>query len=295
VEERKNWLFNRFIKRYKYVSDSNQDVVQTKKILKKGEFKAPRFSLEDQTIHSWQKKKIIPGKIVQTRMSVADIPAAPKVTPKPVQKEKQVVPSPEPQISTAKPERIENVKAPQPQVDGIAISAEYEARLEKENKEHYDRGFQEGRNNGLAEINTRTEEISQIFDSISQEIDTSRNNFFKEMENVVMDLSIHLAEKIIGDAVTMISDIVKSNVKKCVELLAGTGDVLVKINPADYEVIKELLPNLEKIHEGNYSFILEPDNNISRGGCLIDMSGSIIDGRVETQLSRLKEHMDMLT
>jgi flagellar assembly protein FliH len=111
----------------------------------------------------------------------------------------------------------------------------------------------------------------------------------------MLDLSVHLAEKIVSEAATNMPEVVKANVDKCINLLAGSGEVVVKINPADYEIVKAYLPSLEHKFEGKFSFSLKPDQNMTSGGCLIEMNGSVIDGRIETQLAKIKQQMMLLS
>jgi len=163
-----------------------------------------------------------------------------------------------------------------------------------EKKAAHAAGFQEGRTQGLAEAFARVEKIKTTVEKMMGEMNNSSKRFFEEFETTLTDLSLHLAAKIIGEAAYMMPEVVRANVEKCVSLLAGAGNVTIKINPGDYEVIKELLPNLERKFDGHFSYIIEPDQKISRGGCLIEMDGSVIDGRIETQFLKLKEEMQQL-
>ena len=286
-EGKKNLLFNQLIKKYKYVNNDVSEPVKHENILKKGRFKDDELSTPGSLVNTIQKKKVISSS--DYRMSS---PASQTTSVSTIDK---TVSSDKKDTNSNKKNQNLNTKQ-NSSVDSIGSKAlihetkireKYDTLVKIESEKSYNDGFQEGK--------ARADQVSQIVNSISSEFEKASEHFFRDMENVVLDLSVHLAGKIIGEAVSMIPDIVKSNVEKCVNLLAGGGNVMIKINPGDYEVIKECLPNLDQKHEGKYSFILEPDHNISRGGCLIELDGSVIDGRIETQFEKLKKHMEMLS
>ena len=293
AEVKKNLLFDLLIKRYKYISGKSPIVAKQEKVLKNGQFRIFDTASMRTLADSAEKKNVI----VQTKLQ------------KPLDLESAVIaaasgkPSPQNNIKAQNRSNINSVDHQAGLTDKTAVERsvieakireEYKTRLQSEIESAYDKGLQEGRQTGLAEGKAEAEKVSQIINHVIVEFNKESQKFFDEVEEVIMDLSVHLASKIIGDAVTAIPDIIKTNVEKCVGLLAGAGNVLVKINPSDYDTIKEYLPKLDQKYEGKYSFIIEPENNITRGGCLVEMDGSVIDGRIEAQYEKIKQHMEML-
>lgn len=174
------------------------------------------------------------------------------------------------------------------------LKTEYEQRSKKENQESYIRGLTEGRKQGLAEWAPQSQRISQALEKAMAGLSSRFETHLQTIEISVADLSVFLAEKIVGEAVARFPDVVKENVDKCLKLLAGSGNVIIKINPADYDVIKAHLPSLMQRHEGKFTFCLEPAQNISSGGCFLELDGSLVDGRIETQLNNIKQQIQIL-
>lgn len=175
------------------------------------------------------------------------------------------------------------------------LKEEYERRLKHENQESYLRGLNEGRKQGTAEWTPQAQRISQALEKAMAALSQRYETNLQALEKSIGDLSIFLAEKIVGEAVNRFSDVVKENVEKCLRLLAGSGNVIIKINPGDYEVIKSNLPSLLQRYEGKFSFHLEPAQNISPGGCALELDGSLVDGRIESQLENIKQHIKLLS
>lgn len=278
-------MYKRLIKKYKYIDKKNLVFEHPEKIIKSGKCSAVDFVQFDPTANVSQKKKIESMSDRSSRVNISDIENKPALSSNQTMQSDSVL--------TADNSRTNHQGLDQ--TTAAETGDTFESRLKSEGEKAYNQGYQQGKASGLAEVNARTEQITQLINNVLTEFDKSSAKFFEEIERVAIDMSVHLAEKIIGEAVTMVPDIVKTNVDKCINLLAGAGTVEIKINPIDYETIKAYLPSMDKKFENRYTFVLEPDQNISRGGCLVEFEGSVIDGRVETQLEKIKQHMELLT
>jgi flagellar assembly protein FliH len=175
------------------------------------------------------------------------------------------------------------------------LTEEYEQRLKKENQEAFLRGLSEGRNQGIAEWTPQSQRIGQALEKAMAALSQRNESNIQALEKSIGDLSMFLAEKIVGEAISRIPEVVKENLNKCLKLLAGSGKVTIKINPSDYEVIKAYIPSLLNRNEGKFSFNLEPAQNISQGGCFVELDGSMVDGRIETQLENIRQHIQILS
>ena len=262
-------------------------VVDRGKVYKSGEFTEPYYEQFDPEVIQREKKNDTKPFLSQNQ-------------PQTVAED---IPSEQPDDSksrqSAQDENPASDKAfiPEKEIHSIEerVRAEMEAKMISEKQVSYNEGIQAGKNAGKAENAAEIQRLAQLFTAIKTDFDSAAVKFFEEIEKIAMDMSVHLARKIIGDAVSSVPDIIKTNVDKCVNLLAGSGTVQIKINPNDYDIIKMYIPDLESKFEGKFSFILEPDNKIDRGGCLIDFEGSTIDGRIETQVDKIQKQMEMIT
>jgi flagellar assembly protein FliH len=283
-------LSKKVIKKYNYIGDGVESISRDSNVIKGGDFMPPDFDQFDPFLAKVQKKNAI-------KPAIRNAPLQTAVT------NNRMIPVDLPGQAVSQPEATADGMATKSQAVAIddpkAIENElqvlFAAQLSDAKKQAYDSGFREGKNSATSEAKKFQNQALQILNGMKSELEKQRDKFFEEIGQVAMDMSVHLAKKIIGDAVTMMPEVIKTNVDKCVGLLAGSGTVQIKINPADYDILKSYLPELEQKQEGKYSFVLEPDSKIERGGCLIAFEGSTIDGRIETQIAKLKQQMEMLT
>lgn len=268
-------MSNSIIKEYNYVGERNTPAISRQSIFVNGDFDEPNlpiFRLGDEAIGD-------------TPEGLFRKPSSLPVSPKPgIQHNKSGV------------GRHHDDPPVVPEIDPLEkLKDEYERKLKHENQESYLRGLNEGRKQGVAEWTPQAQRISQALEKAMAALSQRYETNIQGLEKSISDLSIFLAEKIVGEAVNRFPDVVKENVEKCLKLLAGSGNVTIKINPGDYEVIKSNLPSLLQQYEGKFTFHLEPAQNISPGGCVLELDRSLVDGRIETQLENIKQHIKLLS
>ncbi|HVP37078.1 MAG TPA: FliH/SctL family protein, partial [Terriglobales bacterium] len=95
--------------------------------------------------------------------------------------------------------------------------------------------------------------------------------------------SLEIASKIIQQKIEKDEKVILRNLKHALKHLLDKGKIIVRLNPADLEIIGKQSKEL-KTAEGLKELILEEDSNVTRGGCLIHSDLGHIDARIETQL-----------
>lgn len=153
-----------------------------------------------------------------------------------------------------------------------------QAVVEKE--EERKRGFEEGYQEGLAQL---TEKILQA--------EGAREKILKESEPQIIQMVMEIAEKVIAREVARgaVVDVVKSAVQQCV------GErIVVKIHPSDFETLRS--------KEAEFSAVLRPslkslswkeDEAVSPGGCVVESEAGTVDARLETQLKAIRKALGL--
>lgn len=271
-------MSNKLIKKYTYIEKGETEPKQANRVLKSGTYRSVKPEHSGQNPKNSQKKKLnAPERGAQFSKIKSSLKSSKH-------------------FGSGSADSSKSAESQeQSELTAVDAMADCEALIKKEAARAYQRGLHEGKINAVAINDAKIAQASAIFDNIKIELTKASKKFFDEIEKVAMDMSVHLARKIIGDAVNAVPDVIKANVDKCLELLAGAGAVDIKINPSDYDTIKAYLPSLEQNLESRFSFKLEPDRNIEKGGCLVEFEGSVIDGRIETQFQKIKKQMEILT
>ena len=139
------------------------------------------------------------------------------------------------------------------------------------------------------------EPIEKLLSQVRERIDESRERFSGEAEKVMGRLSLEIAEAVIGEAAMKSSgELLEYNLKRCLDVLTGSGEVIIKINPGDYDHARDKVDSVFERNEGKFNFKFEPDPSISPGGCYIETPGGSVDGRIESQFKLIKENFQQM-
>jgi len=154
-----------------------------------------------------------------------------------------------------------------------------EEKIQIEKEQAYRSGFEDGK-----EIMREEQEIVvQLFLSLIEELKKQRENYLKSVEIEMVGLSLEIASKVIQQKIKKDEKVILKNLKHALKHLLDKGRIIVKLNPADLEIVSKYSEEL-KVAQGLKELILEEDSKVTRGGCLIYSELGHIDARIETQL-----------
>ncbi|RDU72271.1 flagellar assembly protein FliH [Helicobacter aurati] len=164
--------------------------------------------------------------------------------------------------------------------------ADMQETINKTNDESYKRGFEEGKNEARAEmeslINQEREKIVQSLITLESTLKQSQTHL-EDLEKELSGIAIDMAKEVI------IKEIDENSQKVALELtksllsnIMEATQIGIKVNPIDYVFLKENLKNNEKVQ-------LEADNAISRGGVVIASNLGNLDGNIMSRYKMLKQ------
>ncbi len=149
-------------------------------------------------------------------------------------------------------------------------------RVQEEMEKAKKRGFEEGREKGLAEVTltltAAVKEKEKMFDGIE-----------REAVRMVYDI----AEKILGQEFSQRETAVVDLVKQALHSAIGQK-IVILINPRDLEVIKQHQPVLVQTLDATRSIQIRGDDKVKPNGCLIESEVGTIDAQLETQLKAIR-------
>jgi len=171
---------------------------------------------------------------------------------------------------------------------------EEEKRL-LELKEQYDKGFAEGQQTVKAQFEKyytdkllqRYEELHSMFSGFEQNLLVYEKSF----ERLVIETAFIISEKIVQKELERDSNIIevlKTGLKK----VLGANDVVVKLNPADYEKLFDSRNDI--IFDDNFDKLrFEKDDRIDVGGCLVETEIGNVDARISTKKAEMRKQLEM--
>lgn len=153
------------------------------------------------------------------------------------------------------------------------IINEKESEVEKEKKA----GYQEGYREGLSSIN-----------KVLLELQNLKNNALITMEADIVKLAFKISRKILGYELEKNNDAIISIIREVLKASRHQKSIKLYVNPADLQFIKAKKEDLLSVLSKCESFIIEPGDHVTRGGCEIETEIGSISSNLDVQLEVLE-------
>ncbi|GBD94709.1 Yop proteins translocation protein L [bacterium BMS3Abin05] len=158
-------------------------------------------------------------------------------------------------------------------------------------KEAYQKGFHQGRDEGIRMGKEAVQPFMQTLQAILREWEEKREQLFKENEIVIVQLAFEIAKKVIHQEISSNPDLMLYVVREALKRVSGSRNLIIKLNPEDVAVLergkKSDLPELEQFEK----IQLVPEKNVERGGCILESDSGIVDAQLDVQLKKIEESL----
>jgi flagellar assembly protein FliH len=141
-------------------------------------------------------------------------------------------------------------------------------------------------------IDISKEELKKLNLAITELLKTKE----KALEQAAPDiafLAIKAAEKIIKKQIEIDDKIVLNIVSEVIKSLGkGESNIIIRVNPSDFELIQENIPVLYPYGDSNTKITVIKDEGVDWGSCIVETKSGIIDARFSTQLNILQKALE---
>ena len=155
-------------------------------------------------------------------------------------------------------------------------------------RDAYNKGLEDGLNKGrlltLKEIGTEI----KILKGLIEGVERLKDELYVKIENDVVEISVMIAKKIIGDIAEEDRDIVVNIAKEAIKRASDREALRIRVAPVDYDALNKKRSELLQCIDGIKSLIFEADESVQPGGCLIETNQGEIDARIESQIKVIK-------
>ncbi len=177
--------------------------------------------------------------------------------------------------------------------DPEALRAEVlaEAREEaaRKVKEAYAEGLGRGEAEGRKAFDQSIARSAQALESAAAEMSEARQRFIDALEPQVAELSKLIALRVLAREVRCDPDLITATVRRALAALADRQQLLVRVNPADLDALREHEVKLLEEFTGIETLSVVPDEAIEAGGCIVVSETMQADARIENLLSSVLE------
>jgi flagellar assembly protein FliH len=179
------------------------------------------------------------------------------------------------------------------QLEDKAVTAEKDAFVKGRNE-----GFTHGVKKGSDETAAKYEQqISALQEKVTGFIATferSRHEQFENIDHILLKLVFEIAKKVINSEVKNNREHVLSVIKKAIYYIGDKERLVVRVAPRDFEIVSERkdfwLPVTERVN----NIVIENDDRITQGGCVIESNSGTVDARLGVQFKELENLVEKI-
>jgi flagellar assembly protein FliH len=180
-------------------------------------------------------------------------------------------------VNTKKNEFFKSIKDEAKQIKAGALS------------EGDKRGYSEGFDKGKAEAFNKFSESLEILDRIPAQINIIVDELYKSAEKDIVKLSLAIAEKIIRQKIAADDDIVLNSLKFILKTIPQVNNLIIYLNPLEYEKIKKSSVDFETIMERYKEVKFVDDARVEKGGVVVETELGNVDGMPGSQIEKLEK------
>jgi flagellar assembly protein FliH len=165
------------------------------------------------------------------------------------------------------------------------------------NEQIYQKGFNEGLEQGKSEgekagVELAAGKIEPLVNSLKSELlqlKNIRQETYRYIEKQVVDLALAIARKVVCREIEMDKEVVMCVAREAFAKVDDAVKIKIKMSPSDLQFIDETKYQLSDLIDNIDNVTLEAEENIQRGGCILETNLGEIDARIEKQLQAVEE------
>jgi len=196
----------------------------------------------------------------------------------------------------------------------VRIKNETQAMIETAHSESeeikrnaYQKGFEQGKEDGLTEANRKIEnesaqkaqELSELqlktvlpaMQRAAKLVVEEKERWLVQWETRAIELCAAMAEKIIRHEIERKPEFRHEMIEAALELVSGHVSIVLTLNPIDKDLLGQCEKEIVEAIAGCGEVRIVVDENVTPGGCRISSKQGTVDATIETQLRRLSSEL----
>ncbi len=149
-------------------------------------------------------------------------------------------------------------------------------------REAYEKGFSSGEKAGFELGRQKAEVLFTGLGKIIDELANFKQSLYAPCVDEMVALSLAIARKVVQRELETNKESVLSALEGALKKVVAGGEVAIRVNPRDLEIVRQYAPELVKCGDGVKDVSIDGDESVSRGGCLIDTRFGEIDATIES-------------
>ena len=176
--------------------------------------------------------------------------------------------------------------------EDIIAEAREEAERVREEARH--EGYNAGRKEGRHESMEAIIPLIRTLEEAACKLDEKREELVNNAEKDLVELALGVIRKLLGEGALATEKTVITNIHKVLACTKEKKDIVIKVNNTDIKAVLSEQDELKALFEGIEEIEIIPDDNIAKGGCIVETDVGFIDARLETQMKSIEEHLSTI-
>ena len=168
-----------------------------------------------------------------------------------------------------------------------------EKSLSEAKDKFYQLGYNEGKNDGMKELDIISDKQSTIINETLSKLNVEYEKAIDKLAEPMVNLSIKIAEKIISDDLSNKEDIssyLEKKVLTVVDKLKNSLKLKIYMQPSDIRQLSTaIMDNLSK--NDNRSISFEINENLKIGECIVETEDFVLDSTLKNQLDEIEKQL----
>jgi flagellar assembly protein FliH len=159
-------------------------------------------------------------------------------------------------------------------------------------REVYEKGFAQGEKDGLELGEKKAVKVIENIENLFNDIHHLKKEILRQYEERILEIIFIIAKKILHDHIALDEKAIKNTVFKALNLTTEKTEIILRVNPEDFDFVERLRPEFFSKFKELKSIIVTSDPSITRGGCFLETACGDVDATVETQLEKIYQSME---
>jgi|SRR5690625_2984164 len=165
----------------------------------------------------------------------------------------------------------------------LAWEKEKEQLMQQAREQGFKAGFSEGKKQSLEKYKEQIQHINQLAELAEKDYQKT----VEESTDTILQLSIHVAEKILDQALVDDPSLFKSVVNSALASINSHEEIAVYVHPNYYELLHQRKNELQQSVHGQATIKIYIDHDLDEKSCKIEHPFGQIDASIDTQLKEI--------
>lgn len=148
-----------------------------------------------------------------------------------------------------------------------------------------------GRQAALEEQRAALQELTRTLADMLHRLDAARESLLAEAQRDVIRLAVAVARRVTRRLGECNDAVLRANATDAVRLAVSRSDPRVAVNPAQLELMRQILAELQVSFPNLRHAAVIADETVAPGGCRVHTAGGVIDADLDVQVQRLAEEL----